>query len=71
MKFSVACLFLIRELARAGWLKNPDQTSISDVIRTAWRYAREIEHSDYNKTTMEVLLYREDLFGLENFFSIL
>ena len=71
MKFSVACLFLIRELARAGWLKNPDQTSISDVIRTAWRYAREIEHSDYNKTTMEVLLDREDLFGLENFFSIL
>ena len=70
MKFSIAGMILIRELVRAEWLTG-QSTDINCIIRTACRYAREVEHSDYNKTTMEHLLGREDLFGIEDLFSIL
>lgn len=70
MKFSFAGMILIRELVRAEWLRNPDITRES-ILRTACRYAREVEHSDQNKFLMEELLDDEDLFGLEELFSIL
>ena len=70
MKFSFAGMILIRELVRAEWLRNPDITR-ETVLRTACRYAREVEHSDKNKFLMEELLDDEDLFGLEELFSIL
>lgn len=71
MKFSFAGMILIRELVRAQWLQNPDQLTQDNLIRTAWRYAREVEHSDFNKIKMEKLLDREDRFGLEYLFSLL
>lgn len=70
MKFSFAGMILIRELVRAEWIRNPDITRES-ILRTACRYAREVEHSDQNKFLMEELLDDEDLFGLEELFSIL
>lgn len=70
MKFSFAGMILIRELVRAEWLRNPDITRES-ILRTACRYAREVEHSDQNKFLMEELLDDEDRFGLEELFSIL
>lgn len=70
MKFSFAGMILIRELVRAEWLQNPDITRES-ILRTACRYAREVEHSDKNKFLMEELLDDEDRFGLENLFSLL
>ena len=70
MKFSFAGMILIRELVRAEWLRNPDITR-ETILRTACRYAREVEHSDKNKFLMEELLDDEDLFGLEELFSIL
>ena len=70
MKFSFAGMILIRELVRAEWLRNPDITR-ETVLRTACRYTREVEHSDKNKFLMEELLDDEDLFGLEELFSIL
>lgn len=70
IKFSFAGMILIRELVRAEWLQNPDITRES-ILRTACRYAREVEHSDKNKFLMEELLDDEDRFGLENLFSLL
>lgn len=70
MKFSIAGMILIRELLRAQWLAG-QSTDTKCITRTACRYAREVEHSDYNKTTMEHLLGREDVFGIEDLFSIL
>lgn len=70
MKFSFAGMILIRELVRAEWLRNPDITR-ETILRTACRYAREVEHSDQNKFLMEELLDDEDRFGLEELFSIL
>ena len=70
MKFSIAGMILIRELLRTQWLAG-QSTDTKCITRTACRYAREVEHSDYNKTTMEHLLGREDVFGIEDLFSIL
>ena len=86
IKFSVAGMILIRELTCADWLasggmetavteedaSNTDESAhISPIIKTSCRYSREVEHSDYNKTTMEHLLGNENIFGLEDFFSLL
>ena len=70
MKFSLAGMILIRELVRAEWIRNPDITREA-LLRTAWRYAREVEHSDKNKFLMEELLADEERFGLEDLFSLL
>lgn len=70
MKFSFAGMILIRELVRAEWIRNPDITG-ETLLRTAWRYAREVEHSDKNKFLMEELLADEERFGLEDLFSLL
>ena len=70
MKFSFAGMILIRELVRAEWLQNPDITR-ETILRTACRYAREVEHSDKNKFLMEELLADEERFGLEDLFSLL
>lgn len=71
MKFAITGLILIRELVRAQWCQNTNQIDHGQVIMAAVRYSREIEHSDYNKVTMEQLLNDEEIFGLENFFQLL
>ena len=83
MKFAFAGTILIRELCRTQWLESiqngvDDTDSARDpekyfqpFLRTAWRYAREIEHSDQNKYRMEEMLGDEERFGLENLFSLL
>ena len=86
IKFSAASMILIRELVRAECLASENMETaaaegtasdadesvyISRIIKTACRYAREIEHSDFNKITMEHLLDNENIFGLEEFFSLL
>lgn len=71
MKFAVAGLILIRELARAQWIWHSGNPDPKWIAMTAVRYSREVEHSDYNKVTMELLLDNEELFGLEDMFSLL
>lgn len=71
MKFAIAGLILIRELVRARWIQHTGRLDTEEIIMTAVRYSREIEHSDYNKVTMEQLLGNEALFGLKDLFSLL
>lgn len=82
MKFSFASTVLIRELVRARWLDGladdrplamqdtPGGRIPKIVLETAWRYAREMEHSDLNKDRMEQLLEDEELFGLEKLLTL-
>lgn len=42
-------------LLMARWLKNGEQISMDDLIELAYRYSREIEHSDENLEKVEVL----------------
>lgn len=71
MKFSLAGTILIRELVRGEWLPAPQQQDKDRIIRAACRYSREVEHSDYNKVTMEQILEEDQCFGIEELFSLL
>ena len=71
MKFAVAGTLLIRELVRGEWLRTPGKEDRQSVIRAACRYSREVEHSDYNKVTMEQMLEADNRFGIEELFSLL
>ena len=71
MKFALAGMILIRELLRAQWISDPEGTGRPELIRTAYRYSREIEHSDFNKVRMEDLLSDEIEFPLEDLLRLL
>ena len=70
LKFAVAGGILIRELANAHFLKHGN-LEFGDITEAARRYAREVEHSDFNKCKMEQMLQDEDKFGLEKLFAVL
>lgn len=70
LKFAVAGSILIRELAKAHFLKYGNLEFV-DITEAARRYAREVEHSDFNKCKMEQMLQDEEKFGLEKLFAIL
>lgn len=70
LKFAVAGGILIRELANAHFLKHGN-LEFGDITEAARRYAREVEHSDFNKCKMKQMLQDEDKFGLEKLFAVL
>lgn len=69
MKFSFASLILIRELFRAECIQDPSSADEERLLRTAVRFARELEHSDPNKEQMEKCLRDERLFNLTHMLS--
>ncbi len=71
MKFAFAGLIFIRELVRAAYIQNKEELEFSDVLAVARRYAREVEHSDFNKSKMEMMLENEGNLGLEALFTVL
>lgn len=71
MKFCAVSTLLIREMVRAGWIRQNGLLSPGYAVRAASRYSREVEHSDFNKCRMEELLGDEKKFGLEQLFSLL
>lgn len=58
VKMAVASVLILREMelaAQIGWgMENP--ITLEDRARIAWRYSRELEHSDLNLDTMEKLM---------------
>lgn len=71
IKFAFTGMILIRELLRAHVIQFPSRSSRQDLVYTAYRYSREIEHSDYNKVRMEELLSDEFDFPLEDLMILL
>ena len=77
MKFSFASVVLIRELFRAQciWAASGSDkvpvVSPSTLTKTAWRFARELEHSDPNKNTMEKLLKNKNSFSLKHLLTLI
>lgn len=70
IKFSICSVLLIRECARAQWLQSSGHITIEQIIKTACRYAREVEHSDSNLLMMEEKLSSSH-FSLEELLSLL
>ena len=71
MKFSFASMVMIRELFRAECLQDRDTVTAETLQKTAWRFARELEHSDQNRNLLEQKLKQERLFSLTSLFSLL
>ena len=76
MKFALMGTLLIREMTRALWVQNgrkkeEKEALFQDLLTAARRYAREIEHSDLNKNTVEQRLEEEQRFGIDTFLRIL
>ncbi len=76
MKFSVFSTLIIRELSKSLWISNQRnydeyEEIYQEIEEVARRYAREIEHSDFNKNMIFELLENEQDFGLQRFFAFL
>ncbi|HIY63873.1 MAG TPA: flagellin lysine-N-methylase [Candidatus Mediterraneibacter stercoripullorum] len=69
VKLCFASTVLIRELTLSEWLRTSGNVSQDFAITAAYRYSREIEHSDYNKCRMEKMLDDEERFGLDMLFA--
>ena len=65
IKLAVVSTMLIREMGMAVWLENGKTFTLDDQVRIAYRYAREIEHSDPNIEALEAMVTDEDLFRLD------
>ena len=65
IKLAAVSTMLIREMGMAVWLENGKQFTLDDQIRIAYRYAREVEHSDPNIEALEAMVTDEDLFRLD------
>lgn len=53
MALSVFSTVWIQEMVMLSWLEKGGQADMEDVIRCAWSYAREVEHSDKNLDVLE------------------
>lgn len=78
VKLAVVSTLLIGELAKGLSLKKQGDISekraepdISDVIEAAYRYSKEIEHSDINLGRLEQIFRDKDCCGLENMIRII
>lgn len=78
VKLAVVSTLLIGELAKGLSLKKQGDISekraepdIADVIEAAYRYSKEIEHSDINLGRLEQIFRDKDCCGLENMIRII
>lgn len=55
-KMAVMSVRILRELAFAQWILAGEKLTAEDRAELAWRYAREIEHSDPNLNAMERMM---------------
>lgn len=55
-KMAVVSVRILRELAFAQWILAGEKLTAEDRAELAWRYARELEHSDPNLNAMERMM---------------
>lgn len=56
MKLAVDSVRFIRELLMARWVQKDEELTFEDYCEIAYRYAREIEHSDENLNALEEIV---------------
>lgn len=70
-KMAVVSVMILRELALALWLGQGKKLDFQDRKRLAWRYSRELEHSDPNLNKFEELLSTRPEAGFEELLDAL
>ena len=68
---AVFSVLWIEELCFAKWLENQGHLSFAEIVKTAWQYAREIEHSDENLNLLEDIFDEQEEYFPEKLKSIL
>lgn len=71
VKMSVLSTLIIYELGMYAFSKQRDAFSLEDRIRIAYRYSRQVEHSDDNLLALEGLLTAHPLFATKQMCSLL
>ena len=68
-QFSFIIVHIIKELWFAKWIEQESMLTIEDRIRIVYRFAREIEHSDFNLDLLEEI-YSSERYQVETMLSI-
>lgn len=61
VQMAVYCVWMIRELWMARFLKNDGELSMEERIDITYRFSREVEHSDKNRNTIENIMNKKFL----------
>jgi len=56
---AVYCVWMIRELWMARYLKNEGELSMEERIDITYRFSREVEHSDKNRKKIEDMMMKK------------
>lgn len=56
MQFALLSVDFVEELLKAKWLRNEKSLDEEELIELAYRYSREVEHSDYNLKKLEKMM---------------
>lgn len=71
VKMAIVSTLLIREMEYAEQKMYSKPLTLFDRTRIAWRYSRELEHSDPNLNKMEELMNEREETGFENLLELL
>lgn len=71
IKMCVLHILLLEELLFACWLQNGSVLPEEEEIDLIHRYAREVEHSDWNLEYMEKSVGKRKIFSLENMLTVI
>ena len=70
MKLAIYSTVMIREML-LGRMKERGTLSFADHVEIAYRFAREIEHSDVNLNKLEQMFCKDEVFHLEYMLAVL
>ena len=65
VQMAVESVLILSELGMAAWMQEGTLPTFEDRMRLAWRYSRELEHSDPNLVAMERVLGEWPEYGFE------
>lgn len=65
VQMAVESVLILSELGMAAWMQEGTLPTFEDRMRLAWRYSRELEHSDPNLAAMERVLGEWPEYGFE------
>lgn len=71
VQMAVVSVLILQELALAEWIGNGEKLEVEDRARLAWRYSRELEHSDLNLAAMERMMGEWQEAGFETLLCLL
>lgn len=71
LKMCEVHILLLEELLFALWLREDRSLPREKMLRVVYRYAREVEHSDWNLEYMEQVVGRRSTFSLTNMLTVI